>query len=99
MSLCKKLLILLGVLAVLSPLGLLAEGDAWGEWSGREIAKMLGYVPYGIEKFSELWKAPFADYTIRELSEPLGYIFSAVIGSLLVFGFIYIFARVLARHK
>ena len=59
----KQLMFGLGVLILLSPLGLLAEGTAWGEWGGEDIRASLGFVPAGMEKFSEFWQPLlFRDY-------------------------------------
>ncbi|WP_081639340.1 PDGLE domain-containing protein [Hippea alviniae] len=99
MSLYKKLLILLGVLAILSPLGLIASGDAWGEWSKEELAKMLGYIPYGLKRFADFWSAPFSDYTIKGTNDTIGYIASAIIGSLLVMLLMYVVGKILAKNK
>lgn len=79
------LYLLLAVLIVLTPLGLLASGTAWGEWSIDEIAdvvsggKALGYTPKGMTDGFE-FSALFADYMVAGLPEWLGYIVSAVIG-------------------
>ena len=82
----KALYILLGVLVVLTPLGLLAEGTAWGEWGVDEIHEVtskgvqLGYTPAGMTKgFS--WESIMPDYTIGTLPDILAYILSAVIGT------------------
>ncbi|MEP6755014.1 MAG: cobalt transporter CbiM, partial [Chthonomonadales bacterium] len=40
-----KLWIALAGLAALTPLGLLAKGDAWGEWGVDAITKQAGYTP------------------------------------------------------
>lgn len=80
---------LLAALAVLSPLGLLAEGTAWGEWGTDEIAQQdffghaLGYVPNGMAHGLS-FEALFPDYTAFDLPETLGYIVSAVIGAALL---------------
>lgn len=76
---------LLAVLVLLSPLGLLAEGEAWGEWGAEDIAEVvsngqpLGYIP---EKLGNGWelKAVMPDYAIGNIPEAIGYILSAVIG-------------------
>ncbi len=80
----KKLWIVLGVLALLTPLGLLAPGSAWGEWGSDEVKSMLGYVPAGMAKFSELWRAPLPDYAVPGLGDTEGYILSAVVGIALI---------------
>lgn len=79
-----KLGIGLAVLGILTPVGLLASGDAWGEWGSEAFATMVGFVPKGLERFSNLWGAPFADYTISGTGDYLGYILSAFGGMLLV---------------
>ena len=72
-------------LIVFTPLGLIAEGTAWGEWGTDEIAETtsggqaLGYTPAGMENgFS--FDAMFPDYTISGMPDAMGYILSAVIG-------------------
>jgi cobalt/nickel transport system permease protein len=37
------------------PLGLIAGGTAWGEWSAGELRASLGYVPTGFARFGGLW--------------------------------------------
>ncbi|EDM24048.1 hypothetical protein [Caminibacter mediatlanticus] len=39
----KKALIILGVLIILTPLGLLTSYDAWGEWDNEYYKQMLGF--------------------------------------------------------
>lgn len=80
----KKLWIGLGILAVLSPIGLLASGDAWGEWEAEAFEKMVGFIPKGLARFSGFWSAPLADYGVPGAGEVLGYIISAFAGILLV---------------
>ena len=82
-SFVKKIRYLLIALVVLSPLGLLAEGTAFGEWSSEELAEMMTNVPAGIENgFS--FEALFSDYTIPGTNIAVGYILSAIT-ALLVF--------------
>ncbi|MGN1389036.1 MAG: cobalt transporter CbiM, partial [Bulleidia sp.] len=89
-SQAKPLYALLSALIVLVPLGLLAEGTAWGEWGADEIAAdasagtALGYTPAGMTSGFEL-STLFPDYSISGLPDAVGYILSAVIGvSLLI---------------
>jgi cobalt/nickel transport system permease protein len=72
----------LAILMVASPLGLLAPGTAWGEWGTEELAGMgLKAIPQGLERLSQLWGAPLADYDLPILGNAnLGYILSAVLG-------------------
>lgn len=76
---------LVGILVVLTPLGLLAEGTAWGEWGAGEIAdvatggSILGYTPTGLEQ-GWSWEAMMPDYSASALPDFVAYILSAVIG-------------------
>jgi len=80
-------------LVVLSPLGLLAAGTAWGEWGADEIGSVstggraLGYVPQGMKNgFS--FSALMPDYSLGGVSAVLGYAASAVAGvAILVIAF------------
>ncbi|TPR19265.1 cobalt transporter CbiM [Apilactobacillus timberlakei] len=83
-------------LAFLSPLGLIANNTAFGEWDNQELKQMLvkqhlsSQVPEGmINGFH--FKALFSDYTIAGLPVSIGYILSAItailIFSLLIRGF------------
>ena len=71
---------------LLSPLGLLATGTAWGEWDPKELAEMdymgkpLGYTPQGMATGFSL-DALFPDYAISGLPEWFAYIISAIIGT------------------
>ena len=80
---------LVAALIVLTPLGLLAEGTAWGEWGTEEMAELtedgapLGYTPSGMEDgFS--FESMFPDYVVSGLPEVAGYILSALIGTALI---------------
>lgn len=61
------------------PLGLLATGDAWGEWGLEDLAGMVGYEPAGLSSGWE-WSALMPDYTVGALPEWFGYLISAVVG-------------------
>lgn len=85
MSTTKKLWLGMGILVLLSPLGLLLPehfkaGAAWGEWGAEEIREMLGYVPEGLNRLANLWRAPLPDYGLEGFPASLVYILSAVIG-------------------
>lgn len=77
----RALGILMGILIVATPLGLLAEGTAWGEWGVDEIAATgIGYTPKGmLDGFS--LQALIPDYAVAGLPDWFGYILSAVIGA------------------
>ncbi|HUK51581.1 MAG TPA: cobalt transporter CbiM [Terriglobales bacterium] len=91
-SIFRKLWIFLAVLVVLVPLGLLAPGSAFAEWSGSDLERIFGMTPpTGLTSLESLYNAPFKDYsvpgatTFTQLS--LAYILAAVIGvSVLGFG-------------
>lgn len=78
--------VFLAILICGVPLGLLAEGTAWGEWGAEEIAGVvsngtaLGYTPKGMIHGFEL-SAIMPDYTIAGLPDAAAYILSAVIGA------------------
>lgn len=83
----RKVGILIAALIIFTPLGLLAEGTAWGEWGTDEIASLTGYTPSGMAKGFE-WSALLPDYSFGSLPEWFGYLLSAVIGvSILVIVF------------
>lgn len=92
------------VMALLTPLGLLADGTAWGEWGGEDLEKMLGFVPRGIEQAAEWWQAIFPDYTVKGIgegkaAESAGYVLSALIGSAAVYLFTVAYMKMLAKSK
>ncbi len=106
----NKLWIGLIIMAALSPLGLLLpeyfkSGSAWGEWGADEIGKFLGYVPKGLERLSNIWKAPFPDYAFGGWEEKglghvsLAYIFSAVLGISVVVLAVLLLGRIFIRKK
>jgi cobalt/nickel transport system permease protein len=76
----------LAVLIVATPVGLLAPGTAWGEWSAKELASRgLSMIPLGMEKLSGFWNAPVPGYEIPSLgSTPAAYILSAAVGILII---------------
>jgi cobalt/nickel transport system permease protein len=71
--------VLLGCLIAAVPLGLLAEGDAWGEWGLQDITEQVGYTPSGMANGLD-FTAWMPDYSIAGLPEWLGYLLSAVAG-------------------
>jgi cobalt/nickel transport protein len=91
MKTTTKCWVALGVLALLSPLGILLpnlfhSGSAWGEWNAGEIKQTVGYVPQGVAHAEESQKAPMNDYTFKGWSEKspahrgLAYACSALVG-------------------
>ncbi|GIM28095.1 cobalt transporter CbiM [Clostridium polyendosporum] len=72
---------LIATMIILCPLGLLASGTAWGEWSVEELKGLIGYVPQGMQNGLS-YKTIFLDYVVTGLPETVGYIISAVLGVL-----------------
>jgi cobalt/nickel transport protein len=108
MKTTTKLWIGVGLLILLSPLGILLPehfkaGDAWGEWGTDTVKKLVGYIPQGLEKLSSLWSAPIPDYAFKGWEEKgmgqlsLAYIASGIIGILVVACIILLIGRFLSR--
>ncbi len=104
----KKLWLGLLILALLTPLGILlpekfkAE-EAWGEWGTEKLGKLLGYVPDGLKKLSDLWKAPVPDYTFGGEGASMklqvtSYIISGLLGIGVCAFVVFIVARFITRH-
>ncbi len=73
---------------VLTPIGLIATGDAFGEWDLETLQKMIGYAPAGISNHHALVKPLLPDYGFAGLEgKPwliVGYLVSAIVGCALV---------------
>jgi cobalt/nickel transport system permease protein len=97
----RALWIGLGVLIIATPLGLLAPGTAWGEWSSQELSSRgLGFVPEGLVKLENLWGAPLAKYDLPALGNAnLGYLLSAALGIALVAAVIWLFTMLITPHQ
>lgn len=77
----RTLWLIVGTLAILTPLGLLAPGTAWGEWSALELkARGLGFIPEGLRRWESAWSAFLPDYSIPGLGATAGYALSAILG-------------------
>ena len=110
MKLTTKLCIGIGILALLSPLGLLLPehfkaGTAWGEWGADEIKTLTGYIPEKLGKLSGLWKAPMPDYAVKGWKHKgmahisFSYIISAVAGIGITAALVYILGKILAKKE
>jgi len=110
MTLTKKLWIGIIALIILAPAGLILPdhfkaGAAWGEWGADEIQEMVGYIPTGLAKLAELWKAPMPDYAFHGweekglLSLSFAYIIAAVVGIGVTVLFMYALGRVLVKEN
>jgi len=90
----------LAILCVLTPLGILAAGSAWGEWMASDYADAATrhqiasasfnrpvpeHAPQGLERLSSLWTAPFARYAPPYIrGAAFGYLLSAMFGAGLI---------------
>jgi cobalt/nickel transport system permease protein len=50
--------------AVLTPIGLIAPGFAFGEGSPDDLQNQFGYVPQGVQDLSGMFSAPFSGYNL-----------------------------------
>ncbi|RMG08599.1 MAG: cobalt transporter CbiM [Planctomycetota bacterium] len=78
----------LGVLCLSTPLGLLAAGEAWGEWDTAGVRERAGAVPGGMERFGGLWSGLLPDYALPGWESgpwlAAAYVASALLGAGLV---------------
>jgi cobalt/nickel transport system permease protein len=84
-SVFRRLWLLIAVLVVLVPLGLLAPGSAFAEWSASDLEAIFGMAPpTGLTSLESVYNAPFKDYSVPSATTftqlSLAYILAAVIG-------------------
>lgn len=95
----KAGLLTLGVLALLSPLGLLAPGGAFGEDAPADLdlgRYGLNAVPTGLQRYSDFWgRALLPGYGD---GSGLQYVVSAVVGCVVAGGGVWLLAAVLRRR-
>ncbi len=95
-------------MALLTPLGILlpekfnAEGT-WGEWGIHKLEKLLGYVPEGLRKLTDLYKAPIPDYNFggegaSKAVQVVSYIASGLLGIGACALVVFIISRFIVRH-
>ena len=108
MKTVTKLWIGIGILILLSPLGLILPekfkaGNAWGEWGADTFRELVGYIPKGLEKLSNLWRAPMPGYAFKGWGEKglpqlsFAYIISAVIGIVITVALALIVGKILSK--
>lgn len=92
----RRLWVTVALLMLLTPLGVLAAGTAWGEWSASKLSadhsnsaitaspqsqSVLDTVPAGLQRLSAIWTAPIPAYAPPFVkSAGLGYLLSAAFG-------------------
>lgn len=104
----KKILIVLIVLCIITPAGILLPayfnaGDAWGEWSAATLKDLIGYVPHGLAKYSDVWKAPLPGYTINAADKSVVhqsgyYIVTGILGATITYIVMLLFSKLIVRH-
>ena len=90
----KKVLIVLGVLMALVPLGLLTDNPAWGEWDLEYYKEKLGFIPKSMESATSVHPI-IPDYEVPGLGSVSGYYISAIVGIILIFALYFILAKIL----
>jgi len=96
----RNLWLALGVLIILSPLGLIASGTAFGEWGVDQLEEEVGFIPAGLGRMAGLWThAPLADYGITGfnasfMQSAAGYVLSAMVGAALVAGIMTVLSKI-----
>jgi cobalt/nickel transport system permease protein len=96
----RKLWLALALALILTPLGILTVGSAWGEWSAKDfsdaavrhqIAAASGNqsppaeAPAGLKRLSSFWRPPVPAYAPAFIKSPyFGYFVSAAIGTGLI---------------
>jgi cobalt/nickel transport system permease protein len=78
----RKLWLGVAALLIVTPLGILATGSAWGEWNPAELSQQLRSTsPSGLARLSTFWTAPVSRYAPAFIrSESFGYLVSAMLG-------------------
>jgi len=105
----KKILVVLLLLCLITPVGIILPifmnaGNAWGEWSAQTLKDLIGYVPQGLAKYSHVWKAPMADYTIntgaRSVVHQSGfYILSGIFGATLTYVVMLLISKLIVKNE
>jgi cobalt/nickel transport system permease protein len=97
----RALWVALVVLIFATPLGLLAPGTSWGEWSAGQLKALgLSFVPQGLEQLGGLWGAPLKGYNLQALgNSSAGYLLSAVVGIVVVGIIAWLFTALLTTGR
>jgi len=94
----KPVYAMMTAMIILSPIGLLASGTAWGEWSNSEIQKLVGYIPSGMSNGLN-YNSFLSGYTVPFImSDTLGYMLSAAAGVMVIFVIFKVLERAFNAH-
>jgi len=99
----------LAVVLLLTPLGIVASGAAWGEWAPSDFANSAGraqiaaasgqaaapvVAPAGLARLAQMWTAPMPAYAPHFVkSAAFGYLLSAMFGVGLILGVMWLAQR------
>ena len=105
----------LAVVLLLTPLGILASGAAWGEWTAKDFASSAGRAqiaaasgnaaapvaaPSGLARLANLWTAPLPEYAPHFVkSAAFGYMLSAMFGVGLILAVAWLAGRWFERAR
>ena len=90
----------LAALVVLTPLGALAPGTAWGEWSAAQLRAAVGYVPAGLQRLGGLWSGLMPGYGSSAIADPhVGYLAAGIAGVAAVVVAALVLGAVIARRS
>lgn len=100
----RNVLIPLAVMMILTPLGLIATGTAWGEWDAEDMKAAIGYIPKGFAAMADKWNALMPDYSLPALGDGrfgaiAGYVLSALVGIVLVTVLLTLMSRAIVKGK
>ena len=111
----RKLWMTIAMLMLLTPLGVLTAGKAWGEWNASDFSSAEGRArisaasqaqaapanaPAGLLRLSTLWTAPFPAYAPQFVKSPsLGYLLSGMFGVGLVMSISLVLQSYIRRRR
>jgi len=95
----KKIVFLVFLVIILTPLGILTDYAAWGEWEHHYFQKILGFIPEGIKNSSNLVTPLVPNYQVLQGSKTLNQYLSAILGVGLIFGVFYLIRIMLKRGQ
>jgi hypothetical protein len=90
------------ILIVITPLGMIAEGEAWGEWDLSQWPVPATWKSIAA-KLAEIYKAPLPDYNIpgwdNGILPYVGYIISALLGTAILIILTYIIGYYIIKGR